>query len=549
MKLVVDIETDSLEATKIYCIVAKDIETDRIYTYKEGSLHHAKSLIEQADILVMHNGVSFDAPVLKRLLDCNIPLAKIRDTLILSQMADPNREGGHSLDAWGKSLGFAKLDFKDFSGYTTEMLEYCIRDVELTAKVYSSLVPVMTKFSPRSIKLEHQIRAIIDQQEKNGFTLDVQACMQLVARLSEESHEIRQQLRVTFPPITEIRYSDKTGKRLKDKVTEFNPASRQQIAQRLMDRGWKPSKRTDKGHVVVGEEILETIDMPEAKIISRYLLLEKRISQIKSWIDAVKEDGRVHGRVLTLRAVTGRMSHTSPNMAQVPAVYSPYGKECRSVWTVGDNGYTLLGSDASGLELRMLAHYMNDPDYTKEVVEGDVHTANQLAAGLPTRDNAKTFIYAFLYGAGASKIGKIVNGTARDGQVLIDNFLDRTPALKKLRAMVDKLSSRGYLVGLDGRILHVRSQHAALNLLLQGAGAIVCKEWLKHITIEAHKRKLDYKLVASIHDEYQFEVNQQHAEELGQVTKWAMKETEKSLLVKCPLDSEYKTGKSWDLTH
>ena len=548
-RLVVDIETDSLDAKEIFCIVAKDLDDDRIYTFTQKNMEHCKPLLEQSDILVMHNGVSFDAPVIKRLLGCNIPLSKIRDTLLLSQLADPMREGGHSLAAWGEKLGFAKIEFEDFSRYSDEMLKYCIRDVELTAKVYTTLVPELKKFSPRSIKLEHQIRAIIDKQEDNGFALDEPKAMQLLAKLTDESEQIKQQLQDVFQPIVEQRYSEKTGNRLKDKVTVFNPASRKQIAERLMDLGWQPHKHTEKGQPIVAEEVLEKLDIPEAKLIARYLMLEKRASQIKSWLEHVDDNGKVHGKVLTLRTISGRMAHTSPNMAQIPAVYSPYGKECRDVWTTSSDNYILLGSDASSLELRMLAHYLNDRDFTREVVEGDVHTANQRAAGLPTRDNAKTFIYAFIYGAGAAKIGQIVNGTARDGQKLIDNFLNNMPALKTLRHKVDKLASRGYILGLDGRILRVRQTHAAMNLLLQGAGAIVCKEWLKFITIEATKRKLDYKLVASIHDEYQFEVHKEHAEELGGVTATAMKLTEQSLKVRCPLDSEYKLGKSWAETH
>lgn len=548
-RLVVDIETDSLDATTIYCIVAKDIDEDRIYTYKPEHVHHAKNLIESADIVIMHNGVSFDAPVLKRLLGVEIPLSKIRDTLIMSQLASPVRDGGHSLDAWGKTLGLHKHHFKDFSGYSREMMEYCVRDVDLTAKVYKALVPTLKGFSARSIKLEHQIRAVVDRQEQNGFTLDVKEASLLVAKLSDESHKLREELQEVFKPITEIRVSEKTGKRLKDKVTVFNPGSRQQIAQRLMNLGWKPKKFTEKGQPIVGEEILEKIDIPQAQLIATYLTLEKRVSQIKSWIAVADENDKVHGRVMTLGTITGRMSHSSPNMAQVPAVYSPYGKECRALWKVSSEDYTLLGTDASGLELRMLAHYMNDEAYTKEVVEGDVHTANQKAAGLPTRDNAKTFIYAFLYGAGAGKIGQVVNGTAKDGQRLIDNFLNNMPALKALRSKVDKLAGRGYLIGLDGRVLNIRNKHAALNLLLQGAGAIVCKEWLKFIIILATKAKLDFNLVASVHDEYQFEVRKGQEEAFGAITKEAMKLTEESLKVNCPLDCEYKTGLSWSDTH
>ena len=548
-RLAVDIETDGLDAKEVYCVVARDLDEKRTYTYTQQNMQHCKQLLESADILVFHNGVSFDAPVLKRLLGINIPLDKIRDTLILSQLVNPVRDGGHSLEAWGKTLGYNKIDFDDWSSYSEEMLKYCIRDVEITEKIYNTLIPELKKFSPRSIRLEHQVRAIIDKQEANGFALDMPKAMQLMARLSDESQRIKAELQEKFPPITEIRISEKTGKRLKDKVTVFNPGSRKQIAERLSELGWKPHAYTEKGQAIVSEEVLEKVDIPEAQLVARYLLLEKRVSQIKSWLEAVQDDGRVHGRVLTLRTITGRMAHTSPNMAQVPAVYSPYGKECRDVWTTGSSNNVLLGCDASGLELRMLAHYMNDPDFTREVVDGDVHTANQRAAGLPTRDNAKTFIYAFLYGAGPAKIGKIVGGSSKEGKQLIDKFLSNMPALKALRSKVDKLSQRGYMLGLDGRVLQIRSAHAALNSLLQGAGAIVCKEWLKYIIIQAEKRKLDYKLVASIHDEYQFEVRKDQAEEFGEVTRKAMKLTEQSLRVRCPLDSEYKVGITWADTH
>ena len=553
-RLAVDIETDGLDAKEIYCVVARDLDEKRTYTFTPNTIENCKQLLESADILVFHNGVSFDAPVLKRLLNINIPLDKIRDTLILSQMTNPVREGGHSLDAWGKSLGYKKIEFNDWSGYSDTMLKYCIRDVEITERVYNALIPELKRFSPRSIRLEHQVRAIVDQQERNGFALNVPAAMQLMARLSDEASKIKEQLQHKFPPIIEVRISEKTGKRLKDKVTVFNPASRKQIAERLSELGWKPHAYTEKGQAIVSEDVLSKVDIPEAQMVARFLLLEKRVSQIKSWIEAVGDDGRVHGKVWTLGTITGRMTHTSPNMAQCPAVYSPYGKECRDVWTTRTHADSignsvLLGCDASGLELRMLAHYMNDKGFTREVVDGDVHTANQKAAGLPTRDNAKTFIYAFLYGAGAAKIGKIVDGTSKDGKKLIDKFLSNMPALKALRSKVDKLASRGYVLGIDGRVLQIRSAHAALNSLLQGAGAIVCKEWLKHIIIQATKRKLDFKLVASIHDEYQFEVRKDHAEELGEVTKLAMKLTEQSLKVRCPLDSEYKVGKTWAETH
>ena len=296
------------------------------------------------------------------------------------------------------------------------------------------------------------------------------------------------------------------------------------------------------------EGTLKDVNIPEAQKIAQYLLLQKRVSQVKSWLDVVEEDGKVHGRVITLKAITGRMAHNSPNMAQVPAVYSPYGKECRQVWMTSSDKYKLLGCDASSLELRCLAHYMGDKKFTDEVVGGDIHTANQKAAGLPSRDSAKTFIYALIYGAGPAKIGSIVGGGAKEGKKIMDKFMSNMPALKTLRDKVDRASGTGYIRGLDGRLLKVRQQHAAMNLLLQGAGAIICKEWLRQITLMA-QRDYDYNLVASIHDEYQFEVRVDQTERFGELTQRAMKQVEKTLSVNCPLDSEYKIGNNWAETH
>ena len=313
--------------------------------------------------------------------------------------------------------------------------------------------------------------------------------------------------------------------------------------------GWIPEKKTEKGQVIIDESVLEALPYPEAKEIARYLLLQKRISQAESWLEAMQTDGRVHGKVITNGAVTGRMTHHSPNMAQIPNSGAVYGKECRSCWTV-EKGYKLVGIDASGLELRMLAHYMNDEAYTTEVVSGDIHTANQKAAGLQERNQAKTFIYAFLYGAGSTKIGKIVGGSAKEGQQLIDAFLKNTPKLRALREKVARIfAEKGTLPGLDGRKLLVRSEHSALNTLLQGAGAIVMKQALVILESSLRKNKIDFKFVANVHDEWQIEVREEQAEDAGKLGVLAIEEAGRVLNMRCPLTGEFKTGYTWEQTH
>ena len=544
MRAVVDIEADSLNPTKVHCVVAKDVDTGKVYPFPPDLLHGFRDWSQGVKQFIMHNGISFDAPVLNRLLGTNIKPHQIVDTLILSQLLNPMRDNGHSLEAWGNKLAMPKGDVDTFEVYTPDMLEYCKQDVNITHKLFEVLQKEGRGFSKSSVYLEHQVRLIIDQQEKNGFYLDMQKAMSLYNKLRDEANELEKWAVTNFDP-TVVELKTKT------KYIPFNIGSRQQIAERLMELGWKPKQHTDKGNIIINEAVLDTIELPEAKKFSRFFLLQKRIAQIKSWIEACDDtDGRVHGRVMTLKTITGRMSHHSPNMAQIPAVRSPYGKECRDCWTV-DNPYThsIVGTDASGLELRCLAHLMNDATFTDILLTGDIHTHNMQMAGLTDRDQAKTFIYAFMYGAGASKIGQIVGAGAKEGQQLINKFLSSMPALKRVRDSVTKAANKGMIKGIDGRLLHIRSPHSALNTLIQGAGAVVCKVWLINMIKRIRRIGVDAKLVASIHDEYQFEVLNKDVKRFGQLTKDAMKDTEKQLHMKCPLDNEWKVGRTWAQTH
>jgi DNA polymerase I-like protein with 3'-5' exonuclease and polymerase domains len=333
-----------------------------------------------------------------------------------------------------------------------------------------------------------------------------------------------------------------------DTYPEFNLGSRQQIARYLQHFGWKPKQFTELGTIIVSESVLETIEIPEGKLIAKYLMLQKRLGLVSAWIDAIDKGDRIHGKVNSCGAVTGRMTHSKPNLAQVPASSSPYGEECRELFTV-EEGYKLVGMDASGLELRMLAHYMNDEDYTNEVIHGDIHTANQKAANLETRDKAKTFIYAFLYGAGSRKLGKMTGGNAEDGRRLQRDFLNNTPALKKLRINITKSSESGSIIGLDGRVLHIRSPHAALNTLLQSAGAIVMKRAVILLDHFSRVYKIDYKIVGQIHDEVQAEVEESKAEFFGDLAVSCIRKAGKDFKLNCPLDGNYKIGTTWKETH
>jgi DNA polymerase I-like protein with 3'-5' exonuclease and polymerase domains len=549
MKIVLDIETNS-KHNKIWLVVTRDINTGEVKSWKEAS--GLQKYLDSCDLIIMHNGICFDAPVLRETWKISIMPSQVCDTLVLSRLLSPSLEGGHSLDAWGKRLGFLKGEFSDWDGgLTAEMEEYCIQDTLVTQKLYEHLTSELqfNKFDKRSIDLEHKVQAIIAKQERNGFKLDEVAGITLLSTLQNKLAAIENELQGIFPAKTIERVSEKTGKSLKAKVEVFNPGSRKQIGERLIEKGWKPSRYTETGQPIVDEGTLDGVDIPEAKAINEYLMLQKRVAQIESWLKAVGSDGRVHGKVITNGAVTGRMTHMSPNMAQVPNSGSPYGEDCRDLWIV-EKGYKLVGIDASGLELRMLAHYMKDDAYTNEVVSGDIHTANQKAAGLETRNQAKTFIYAFLYGAGDAKIGTVVGAGAKEGKELKSRFLKNTPSLEKLREQVSSISQKsGTLPGLDGRRVQVRSDHAALNSLLQSAGAIVMKQALVLLNDELRRAKINYKFVANVHDEWQIEVEEARAEEAGKLGVLAIERAGKVLKMRCPLSGEYKVGNSWKETH
>ena len=540
-----DLEANGLTPDTIWCVVTRENGVSTVHTTRDTLC----KALEGSVSVCGHNLIGYDLPVLERLWGLSVASERVVDTLVLSRLFDPSKSGGHSLRNWGNELGFPKGDHDDWSRLSQEMIDYCIQDVAVTEAVHKNLVTDMTDFSQESIDLEHKVQYAVQQQERNGWVLDQELARDLCATFKEGMNEIEAELQEMFPPIVEERISEKTGKRLKDKVTVFNVGSRQQVAARLATKGAKWNEETPSGKPVVDEKTLkENNHVPEAGKVLEYLTLQKRYAQVHSWLEAVKDDGRVHGRVISNGAVTGRMTHQSPNMAQVPASHSLYGKECRSCWTVPQES-KLVGFDASGLELRMLAHYMDDEEFTNVLLREDIHTRNQMAAGLETRPQAKTFIYAFLYGAGDAKIGTIVGGTARDGRTLKQRFLRNTPSLESLRERIIRAAGRGYLTGLDGRRLRVRSEHAALNTLLQAAGAIVMKKALVILDDYAQQWKLNYKFIGNVHDEVQSEVAKEQAEKFGWLAVECLKASGVHFKLRCPLDGEYKVGTTWAETH
>jgi DNA polymerase I len=587
MRLIFDLETNGLLDTvsEVHCIVTHNVDTGEVRKYDPHHLQEALARIEEASELIGHNIMAYDLEVLKKLYQIEYT-GKVTDTLVLSRLIwsdlserDFNRHrkgefpssliGSHSLKAWGVRLGVLKGSFNettDWQQYTPEMLEYCAQDVVVTTKLYEKITE--KNYSEEAIALEHDIHKICLQQTKHGFPFDINKAVELYAVLQDKRSGIKRKLEDTFgswwesqgefiPKRTQGHYTAGCPCTKIERIT-FNPSSREHIAKKLKELGWIPSVFTENGAPKVDEAVLSALPYPEAKLLCEYLLIEKRIGQLaegrQSWLK-LERSGKIHGQVTTMGAVTSRCTHQYPNMAQVPSVKATYGKECRSLFHA-PKGYLLMGCDVSGLELRCLAHFMARYDggaYGKILLEGDIHSANQEAAGLPTRDNAKTFIYAFLYGAGDEKIGKIIGKGSREGKKLKASFLAKTPALDKLKSAVQTAAERGFIKGLDGRLMPIRSAHAALNTLLQGAGAIICKRWVVrfHELLESNgfKDGIDYMQVAYVHDEVQVLVKEEYAESIAKLCIQAIKDAGEHYNLRIPLDGEYKFGRNWAETH
>lgn len=594
-----DIETDGLyqDATKIHCVAIKTNDQPvELFT----DIEEAANKLRTADLLVAHNGINFDLPVLAKLgYEVDVP---IHDTLIMSRLAYPNLissdanrktippklKGSHSLKAWGYRVRLLKGDFSsedtDWSTYSPEMGEYCKQDVEVTYKTYHEKL-LTQKIPEKAINLEQDFARIISRQEKHGVYFDVSAAKDLHVELLGEIDKAEEELHKVFKPLQTwtpkpypknpykkdgtkakallsqealgCHYNDKGDWGYYKKVV-FNPSSRQHIARWLTEvYGWKPTEYTEKDSVIINEGVLSTLDFTEGKILAHYFNVKKLIGQLaegaNGWLKLVTADSRIHGSVNTLGAVSRRCTHSKPNLAQVPSGRAYKGKEARMLFSV-PAGKKMVGVDLSGLELRVFAHYLANYDngkYADLILNGDIHSYNQKAANLPTRDMAKTFIYGLLYGAGDAKIGEIIKGTPEQGRRLKQSFFKAVPAYKRLLERVDeKYKQSKTLLALDGNRYFIRSSHSALNTLLQGAGALIAKMWLVVTDEELQKKyKGRYEFVLNVHDEYQIECDEDIAEDVASICEQASIEAGKRLKIRMPINSEAEVGNNWYDTH
>lgn len=563
MELVFDIEANGLgeviidkspmpEVSKVWCLVAKDINTGKMYSYREHEIEQGVELLRNASTIIGHNIMMYDIPVLERFYG-PIDTDSI-DTLIVSRLKYPDIRnhplGNNSLRAWGESLGLLKDDYSGgFDEFTEEMLRYCVQDVDVSEAVFRAQEQFIVE-NIMTVRLEHRVSRIIAKQIENGMGFNIGSAESLEQEILMEKAEIEDSLCQTFPPIISERWSDKTGKQLKDKVEHFNPNSRQQISHRFKDKyGWE-APLTDKGNPKVDEGVLKKLSFPEAKLLRRSFELTKLHGMLTDWISraVISRDGRIHGGINPQGAVTGRMTASQPNLQQVSG-----DPRARALFIPRD-GWVQVGIDASGLEARLLANRMarwDNGEYGELVLNGDIHTHNQKQAGLDKRDDAKTFFYALIYGAGNAKIGEIIGKGVGAGASLKKRFLSNMPALKKLIEKCEfQVTQKGTVTLLDKREVPCRSKHSALNVQVQGDGAMVMKVALCFLYQTLEKLyKGRYAFMATVHDEWQLECDPAIAEEVGEAGAQAIRAAGKFLNCSVAMDGEYRVGKNWSECH
>jgi len=583
MRLVFDIETDGLLDTlsQIHCIVLKDIDTNEVFSFPPADIEQGLDMLYKADTIIGHNIINFDIPAIEKVYPTFETKAEVLDTLVLSRVIKADQtnvdfsslvlprklNGSHGLKAWGIRLGLLKGDFgetTDWSRWSEEMQSYCEQDVEVTHSLWKFLSP--EKWSQESITFEHQIAEVCNRIGAEGWSFNEKKAGDLYSKLAQKRSDLEVELQTLFEPWeihTEF-IPKVNNKKLgyikgepftKVKVIDFNPNSRKHIQFCLQKKyKWKPKKFTPSGDAQIDESILANLPFPEAKKLAYMFLLQKRIGQLaegsQSWLKLC-QDGVIRHNIISAGTVTLRAAHRYPNLAQVPSVGAEFGKECRELFTVPAD-YSLVGSDLSGLELRCLAHflaYTDGGDYAQEILNGDIHTTNQKAAGLDTRDQAKKFIYTLLYGGGDKRVGEVLGKGAKEGKATKEKFFKAMPSFNQLKTQVQAAAERGYLIGLTGEQVKIRSAHAALNTLLQNTGSTISKKWVILIDQELKKQGLDAKIIAWVHDEVQIKCKKGIVDDVGDITRRMAKEVGDYFKFKIPIASEYTVGNNWSETH
>lgn len=599
-RLIFDIEANGLldTVTKIHCLALMEEDGTNVQVFgghTDEQIRNVLSHLEDAPCLIGHNIIEYDIRALQKVYPAFKPRGQKIDTLICSQLiwTDLRNQdfqfqrkhpdfpgkliGRHSLESWGYRLGEFKGKVKDtedgdawYAQWSQELQDYCVQDIRVNQKFWNLIKS--KDFSQQAIELEMEFKEYALAQEEEGLPFDVEAAKSLYAELAAERAKLEADLKQYFPPFevvtkfTPKRNNAKKGYVAgvvfdKKKLVEFNPRSHKQVASRLIaQRGWKPEDFTDTGEPCTDSEVLESLakEWPECGLLAKHAEIQKIIGMVAEGKQAYlkcEKSGRIHGRLKTCGTVTGRCAHSDPNLGNIPR-RGELGKRVRALFRAPD-GFSFVGTDAKGLEIRMLAHFLakfDGGEYAKIAVEGDPHAYHQEMAGLGNRDQSKTFFYGWLYGAGDAKIGLIIGKGASAGKRLRFMFLKKFKALGALKDQVTAVATqRGHLIGLDGRRLHVRAVYSALNTLLQSAGAVLVKVWTVLFNRELRRRGLfqagHARMVVHVHDEFQVLVRNGYEQEVEQIALDTIIQAGELLGLRVKTEGDAKHGATWADTH
>ncbi len=603
---VIDIETDDLDATKVWVCCVQNVVTKEKRTLTSDAEIKQWFSDHRDCYFIGHNILQFDGPVLNRLCDTGLIVGRLVDTLLLSMLYSPHLTGGHSLDAWGERIKLRKDTFNDWSHLSDEMIKYCEQDVEVCLQVFLRLTERMRKlgFTNLGAQIEHRAWFLASKQQKTGFYFAEKDAHLLLAELTGVHDDLTSRIRRRFPAEEKLyrkfskshkadgtpaanysrhlaqyhrieTYSDGTYAAFQ--LVDFNIGSPNQRVEKLLELGWVPgpTERTPKGSpspTRKGElapslaRFAEDSGVEEVQLIAQWMAINGRINALKDWINKVGPDSRIHGNMWLAGSL--RYRHDKPNTANIPAVPTNdgapvlglaglYKYEARDLWRCSDpKTRNLVGVDAAGIQLRVLAHYLNDVDYTNTILFGksedgtDIHTRNQKITGIRTRDQTKTFTYAVLLGAGDAKVGEICGVSTREGGGIKRRFIEGVPGLRRLYQRLEQEFERtGRITLCDGSLVIVPNKNAILAYLLQGDESRIMKTAWIFMDAEVRKQKLDVDKVGDIHDEWQNDVLIEHTDPFVAVCHDSFKKAGEFFNYNLPIECNAKIGKTWAETH
>lgn len=604
-----DSEANSLTPDRFWCVVFKEylvpdstvIFVNDYYTKNMTGVRKLSELATWIDEtcascdevrFVFHNGIDFDFHWFKEVLKIDIlgnPKIVPRDTYVLSRLAFPMRPGGHSVEAWGAKFGIMKTEIGDdqWAEFSPIMVERCARDVEIQEKIYKELrEKELRGFSLLSVDIEHRAQIIISQQRRDGVYIHPQKLHELFVETQRYYKHLEREITKSFVPKPKL-LREYTPRRTKNGewaarsfgseldardiggpfcaiyYEPFNLNSAPQRVERLLELGWTPTELTPKGSPKITEDSFKNLPEgapKEVRLLGDYLMAYSRNGLCKQLLELVDGKNYVHGYVNTMGAATHRMSSNSPNLQNIPRATSErglkgmWGYEARELFCVEDpRRFCFVDCDASGIQLRGLAHYGDDNEYIALVSDPNVDIHNVHASVLDcSRSVAKTFIYAFLMGGGAKKLAWVLGGSdIEKGKELLERFYGRFPFLRAFKKRLDQEVERGYHIALDGRLIRLDPEkpHKAMAVALQSFEAIVMKCSSDIYQTQLRNSNIWFKQRLMVHDEFLIETPIDLGEVVGQTVASSITEAGFKLKSKCPLAGAYKVGSDWAQIH